>query len=319
MPRPSLDCSGSVSPTRWLVLGGTGFIGRQVASQLCAQGQTIWVVARNRDVLAVQPQTHLIDLDLLHGKNLPQVLGDVQADVVINCVGYGIDRGESDERTAEQINAWLPRHLVECVRSTSTQPQRPCVLVHLASEFERRQPGGVYGRTKRLGTENYVTACRQLGVCGVAVRLFTVYGPGEHAGRLLPSLLQHALDDELIKLTDGQQLRDFTFVEDVATGILRLAKSNFAPGEIVELGTGENTSVREFALQAARTLGIEPVRLQFGALPRRAEDIEGTFSPADTTRLDELTAWRPATTIVEGVTRTMLRRSPRGARPAETS
>ena len=78
----------------------------------------------------------------------------------------------------------------------------------------------------------------------VTARLFTVYGPGEHCGRLLPSLIEAARAEKPLELTAGTQLRDLTYVEDVAEGLLRLGLAQAEPGSVVNLATGHLTMVR---------------------------------------------------------------------------
>jgi nucleoside-diphosphate-sugar epimerase len=306
-----------------LVLGGTGFVGRHVTSGFGELGHAVWAVVRDRgaasDLFGAPSQVTVIERDLTEHDALADVFKDVTPDLAINCVGYGIDRGEVDEEAAERLNAWLPRRLVEVASQATSSRQNHPVLIHLASDFERRVPERIYGRTKALGSAGFAAACCQLGVRGVIARLFTLYGPGEHSGRLLPSLLQMALGDDTLDLTDGGQLRDFTYVEDVATGVVRLAGADFEIGETVDLGTGENTSVREFASQAALALGIDATRLRFGALSRRDEDTASVARPADVRRMRELTGWRPATTIAAGVTQTARQLAQPGLSRAEAS
>ena len=141
----------------------------------------------------------------------------------------------------------------------------------------------------------------------LTARLFTVYGPGEHSGRLLPSLIHAAEAGTAIDLTEGSQERDFTYVEDVAEGLLRLAESDFEPGEVVNLATGRLTSVREFVLTAAEELGLSDEQLRFGALSTRDEEM--AHAPVSVDRLAELLGWLLPTSVREGIRKT---RSHRG-------
>ena len=140
----------------------------------------------------------------------------------------------------------------------------------------------------------------------LTARLFTVYGAGEHDGRLLPSLLAAAQGDEPLPLTEGFQKRDFTFVGDVADGLIRLAQTPslaaFGMGSLVNLATGELSTVRSFVEAAAAVLGIEPDRLRFGELPTRGEEM--AHEPVNIERLRSVLGWRPPTPIEAGVART---------------
>jgi dTDP-glucose 4,6-dehydratase len=137
----------------------------------------------------------------------------------------------------------------------------------------------------------------------LTARLFTVYGPGEHSGRLLPSLLETAMSGNPLKLTAGSQQRDFTYVEDVAEGLLRLGLCQAKPGEIVNLATGKLTSVRHFAETAARILQIPSQALNFGQLPTRTEEM--AHSEVSVERMRHLIGWVPTTEIAKGIRKTL--------------
>lgn len=305
-----------------VVLGASGFIGRWVARALTHAGARAILVARNASSMPGPPRTgsalqtgdvSVIEADLSREATVREVLAGVEPAVVFNLAGYGVDRSERDERLALTINAELPRWIVEALDDTADQAWSGQRLIHVGSALEYGEIGGdlaessspnpttLYGRTKLAGTLGVLRACGEREMRGVTARLFTVYGWGEHAGRLLPTLMQAAMHDEPIPLSAGLQRRDFTYVEDVAEGLLRLGAvgGGAAPGEIVNLATGRLTAVREFATEAARVLGIAPDRLVFGALPTRAEEMQ--HDPVSVERLRELLGWVPSTSIADGV------------------
>src|SRR5262249_2772116 len=98
------------------------------------------------------------------------------------------------------------------------------------------------------------------------------------------------------------QKRDFTYVEDVAEGILRLGRSKGQPGAVVNLATGRLHTVRQFVEVAADILSIPDGTLLFGALPARQEEMDN--EPVTTDRLKRMTQWGPMTSIEDGVLKT---------------
>jgi nucleoside-diphosphate-sugar epimerase len=171
----------------------------------------------------------------------------------------------------------------------------------------------VYGRTKLMGTQEVMARSAEGGLRALTARLFTVYGPGEHQGRLLPSLIDASQTGRPIQLSMGTQRRDFTYVEDVAQGLLRLGLSNAEPGWIVNLATGRLVSVREFAHDAARVLGMPLELMIFGAVSTRPEEMH--HDEVSVERLQSLTGWHPATTVTQGVRATVaFRTSGQGVR-----
>ncbi|NIQ31823.1 MAG: NAD-dependent epimerase/dehydratase family protein [Acidobacteria bacterium] len=167
------------------------------------------------------------------------------------------------------------------------------------AEHSAPNPTTLYGRSKLAGTLQLRRACQRLGLRGLTARLFTVYGPGEHPGRLLPSLIAAAESGGPLELTSGLQRRDFTYVEDVADGLLRLGLARTAPGDVVNLATGKLSTVREFVQVGAGVLSISDAQLRFGALPGRPEEM--AHDAVRTTHLEALTSWTPPTSIADGI------------------
>ncbi|NIU02408.1 MAG: NAD-dependent epimerase/dehydratase family protein, partial [Nitrosopumilaceae archaeon] len=132
---------------------------------------------------------------------------------------------------------------------------------------------------------------------------FTVYGPGENQGRLLPSLIECTKTSGKIPLTNGSQRRDFIYVEDVAQGLLRLGLTDGNKYKIVNLATGKLLSVKRFVETAASLLKINAARLDFGTIPVRQEEMK--HDPVTIKRLQDITKWQPAITIKEGIMQTV--------------
>jgi len=234
--------------------------------------------------------------------------------MTFNLAGYGVDRAERDRDEAFSLNAASVRLLCQSAVEHS-DIWDGLTLVHTGSALEYGEASGdlhegttpspvtVYGQSKLEGTLAIQEACRATDLRAVVARLFTVYGAGEHDGRLLPSLLETARENRELPLTTGNQLRDFTYVEDVANGLLILGMIPAACGLIVNLATGKLLSVRDFALQTAQVLRLDGGLLGFGQLPGREEEM--AHNPVNINRLTALTGWRPPSDIATGVERTL--------------
>ena len=303
-----------------LVLGGTGFIGRQVARQLGLAGASLHLAARHPDRAAAElARLGVTGVPLQADLSQPGVAGElirsVRPSITFNLAGYGVDPLERDPALADRINHTLVTELAEAAGAVRSSDWPGQDLVHAGTAAEygsasgalredtRPEPTSLYGRSKLAGTEAVARATGGGTVRGIAVRLFTVYGPGERSGRLLPSIIAAARAGSDLPLTSGEQRRDFTYVEDVAEGLLRLGLvAGPAPGP-VNLATGRLESVRGFVERAAAVVGLPAGRLRFGARPGRPDEMaHGDVSIA---RLRELSGWVPATTIEDGVRRTI--------------
>lgn len=307
-----MDLAGA----RAVVLGASGFIGRWVARRLTLEGTALWCTARDpvgaaRIFEQYEVTSTLCRLDVLATEDLAHLLREVKPHVVFNLAGYGVDQRERDPDLARAINQETVRTLVDLVPRVRDPAWRGLSLVHTGSALEYGEVGGdlseesvpnpttVYGRTKLAGTEILADAERRGAIRAVAARLFTVYGPGEHAGRLLPTLLNAASSTARVALSSGTQRRDFTYVEDVAIGLSRLAAGSGPMPAVMNLATGKLTTVREFIALAASALGIAGDRLGFGDVPQRAEEMQHSAVSVD--RLRSALGWVPGTSIPAGV------------------
>jgi len=304
-----------------LVLGAAGFIGRWVARSLEQGGADLNLAVRNRPSAEAVFDAYDIrgavwEADLANLQTVRELLRTVKPAVTFNLAGYGVDRSESDEQAADRINRELVGAVCrEIAGAADRKGWHGQQVVHAGSALEYGaldgnldenadpQPSTLYGRTKLAGTKLLEEIAKARQIRALTARLFTVYGPGEHGGRLLPSLLEAARTCRPLELTAGVQRRDFTYVEDVAEGLLRLGAASARPGEVVNLATGRLTSVGAFARTAATILGIPREGLKFSAIPLRPEEME--HSPVTVERLKRLTGWTPPTSLAEGIRQTL--------------
>lgn len=305
---------------RTVVLGASGFIGRWVARYLCRSGATVYLFVRSIEgaekvFSEYSIDGEIVETDLRRPEPALSLIRKIRPTITFNLAGYGIDRAERDEEAAFTINARLVKALCEAVDGVTDRGWPYQDVVHAGSALEYGaisgdldessppNPTTLYGRSKLAGTYFFSKCCKMHNVRGLTARLFTVYGPGEHKGRLLPSLMESARTGRPLGLTDGLHKRDFTYVEEVAEGMLRLGLSKAEPGCVVNLATGRLASVRDFSETAARVLGIPKENLKFGRIPTRAEEME--HSEIALMRLKDLTEWTPTVGIEEGVARTV--------------
>ena len=318
--KPIADVFAQYRGVRVVVLGASGFVGRWVSRLLCHCGAEISLPVRDpRTAEAIfaryDIEGDVIEADLGRDPGvLESVFRRARPAVTFNLAGYGIDRSERDEATAYSVNEALVMKLCHAAAKYRERAWSRQAVVHVGSALEYGEisndlredsdpcPTTLYGRSKLAGTRALVDCCDRLDVNGITARLFTVYGPGEHAGRLLPALMETARTGQALKLTDGRQKRDFTYVEDVAEGLLRLGLGCEPGGKAVNLATGSLLTVRQFVETAADVLSIPPERLQFGEIPTRVEEM--SHLPVSVERLRRTTGWVPGTHVSEGIRRT---------------
>jgi UDP-glucose 4-epimerase len=177
------------------------------------------------------------------------------------------------------------------------QPQQPL------QETLQPHPRAPYAVTK-IAAEHYLFTLGALhGNQAVALRIFNAYGPGQrippaHAP-VVPLFLRRALGGgSLVIHGDGRQTRDFVHIDDVVQALLAAATVDAADGQIINVGSGVETSVSELVAQIGSVTGRRPSVIhndaQTGGVVRMA---------ADLTRARQLLGYSPKVDLAEGLRR----------------
>jgi UDP-glucose 4-epimerase len=139
----------------------------------------------------------------------------------------------------------------------------------------------------------------------VRCRFFNSYGPGEVPGRyrnVIPNFVWSALHDQPLVITGtGEETRDFVYVDDLVTGLLRASEAGGARGEAFNLGTGTQTRIADLAEIVIKTCRSTS-RIEFS--PRRSWD-RSTHREADIGKAKAILGFRPTVSLREGIERTV--------------
>jgi len=306
----------SLSGSRVLVTGGSGFIGSHLARRLIAEGAEVH--ALTDEVSAVYP-VRLVDLRgsiTLHEANLTDrnamdaVVELARPEYVFHLGAY-THVGKSWQRVDEciQTNIAGTVNILNALADTgyrrfiytSTSEVYGDVAVPF-HEDAKVEPISPYSVSKYAG-ERF---CRMFrtgrGWPIVVVRPFNAYGPAQAPDRVIPEIIVRALRGQELRMTQGLQTREFNYVEDIADGFVRLATVAGIEGEVFNLGCGEEISMRDLATTILDVMG-NPIEAQFGALAERPTEIRRMFS--DSTKARERLGWKPAHTLVDGIDETI--------------
>jgi nucleoside-diphosphate-sugar epimerase len=297
-----------IQPLSLLVTGATGFIGRRLVSHLCARGETVHVLGRRPcNIDGVQ--------DILVSRFEPDIiraaLANQSFDAVMHLAAAGIKPDERDAGTLMQINSLLPGVMVEIAARCGA---RAVIVTGSSSEYKAPRAGQaltedaplcddkLYGASKAAGALLALAQGASLALPVAVLRLFNVYGPGEAAHRLLPSLVQRLLRGEPVPLSIGNQQRDFLHVDDACGAMLAALDAMLArtmAGGAYNVATGQANSVADFARAVGSALHADSALLQFGALSLRADDLP--FVVGDPQRLEAACGWRSRLTMAAGI------------------
>ena len=164
------------------------------------------------------------------------------------------------------------------------------------SEDVTPKPNNPYGVTKLCCEQLHDAYARVFGLRAVALRFFTVYGPRQRPDMAFARVVEALANDEPFELYgDGSQSRSFTYVGDIARGMI--AAIDAEPG-VYNLGGGEEATMND-ALALLEEIAGRELRVVQG--PPQVGDMKRT--KADTTRIERELGWRATTPLREGLAR----------------
>jgi UDP-glucose 4-epimerase len=283
------------NPSRVLVTGGAGFIGRRVVRALLDSGQTVTVVDRHRfpDERVTSVVGDLCD---------PAVAGDAlgqATDVVIHLAAVtSVLHSMQDPAGTYKLNVDATFGLLEAARHrgvrtfllASTNAVTGDVGSATISEQFPLRPLTPYGATKAAGEMLLSAYAGSYGMRGAALRFANVYGPGMEAkDSFVPRLMRAARDGKGVQIYgDGTQLRDLVHVDDIVSGIFAAWRTGHN-GPLI-LGSGESVTVNDI-LDAARAVTGAEIPAQYvpakpGEMPAVVIDISAARELGYEPRMD---------------------------------
>ncbi len=300
---------------RYLVTGGGGFIGSNIAEALTKQGESVRILddfstGRRQNLQGLDVE--LVEGSLLDDDALKRAVQGVEV-IFHEAALPSVPRSIARPLDSDRVNVHGTLRLLEAARAagvrrvlyagsssaygdTPTLPKR---------EDMTPRPLSPYAVSK-LTAEMYLNVYARIhGLETLTLRYFNVFGPrqdpnGAYAA-VIPRWCQAAIDGQPITINGaGDQTRDFGYIDNVVrANLLGGTTSKKLNGEVVNVSCGERISLLELADEIERLSG-KP--LQRTHLPPRSGDVQD--SQADITRAGELLGYEPVVRWREGLERT---------------
>jgi nucleoside-diphosphate-sugar epimerase len=260
------------------ITGVSGFIGKSLKEYYVAQGHEVRGYYRNEELV--------------------YRLECFRPDVIINCAGE-IYKPE----LMYSSNVEFLHYILDYMRVHPTTK-----LIHLgsSSEYGRMdrasaetdgiKPVDMYQATKGMGTLLCQGYAKQYGLNVAIARVYSAFGPHERAHRLFPALYRAFFQDQPMTLSKG--FHDFIYIDDFVRGIDTLVNCEFVPGDIVNFGSGVETTNLE-VLQAWEQVAGRTAPVTY--VDEFKKNFEGGVWRCDTGYAERTYGFRTEYTLEQGI------------------
>jgi UDP-glucose 4-epimerase len=318
------DLSEGLSARRVLITGGLGFIGSTLARELVEAGARVTLIdslipeyggsRANIEGIEDRVDVHVSDVRDEHSMN-EHVRGQ---DVIFNLAGQTSHLDSMvDPYTDLEINCRAQLSILESCRRHN--PEAKVVFASTRQLYGRPRylpvdeahpvaPVDVNGINKAAGEWYHLVYGDVYGIPVAVLRLTNTYGPRMRVRDARQTFLGYWVrllveGEELVLWGDGEQRRDFNYVDDAVSAFLLVALRDEANGNIYNLGDEHHVSLRELAELLVGLNGSGSYRLEPFPADREAIDIGDYYS--DFNRIRGALGWEPHVQLEDGLERTL--------------
>lgn len=286
---------------RVLVTGANGFVGAHLVRALSDRGGLVVHALDRTPASAPAGGVTFHQVDLADHAAIERVVSQVRPELCIHAAWYA----EPGKYLESPLNLGLVSatlNLAECLVRAECKR-----LVGVGTCFEYDTSLGWLSESSATAPRFLYAACK-LATFGALdaytrgtsmtfawARLFYLYGPGEAKTRLVPSIMDALREGKIAEVTEGEQVRDFLHVSDVASALVAVAMSTLSGP--VNIASGVPVTVRALVTEIARLCNAED-RVKFGAVPYRPQD--PMFVCANVEKLKS-TGYRPSFDLKRGL------------------
>ncbi len=292
-----------------VVTGGAGFIGSHLSEHLVNEGHKVTVLdnfttGRLDNLEQLKENVEVVEAELSSTGKWQNLISE--ADTVFHLASLAdIVPSIEDPRSYFNSNVLSTLNVLEAARKNKTKviyaASSSCYGIadnYPTSEQADIRPEYPYALTKRLGEEMVMHWGKVYSLPVISTRFFNVYGvrsrtSGTYGAVFGVFLAQKLAKKPLTIVGDGNQKRDFTYVTDIAKGLIQAAEADVSQ-EIFNLGSGEPKSIN----QLADLIGGDRIYI-----PKRPGEPDVTH--ANISKAQRMISYKPKVKFKEGVQRTL--------------
>ena len=302
--------------SRWLVTGGAGFIGSNIAEELIRQKHTVRILdnfstGKKEHIRGFIHKIQVLQGDIRNPSLLRRAMKGmdyVSHQAALRSVPKSVDnpKDTNDINITGTLNVLMAAKQAKIKRLVyaSSSSVYGDALTFPQKETQRPSPVSPYAASKLAGEHYCVLFTKTFGLETVSLRYFNVFGPRQDPESLysavIPKFMEQAKKGRPLEVHwDGRQTRDFTYVANVVRSNLLAAKVPKAAGMVFNIANGRSHSLLELIGILEKIAGR---KLKRRHTPKRAGDVRKTW--ADISLAKRILGYRPEHTFSQGIEKT---------------
>jgi UDP-glucose 4-epimerase len=292
----------------YLITGGLGFIGNELARQLASQSEVVILDNRTRVAPRIEDLSplpvHVVDITA--HEQVAALVRDLKPQVVFHlaAIHYIPECNAHPERTLcvnvegtlGMLNACAAAGVGHFLLASSGAVYADSGLP--LNESSTVAPVDIYGWTKWFAEELCRWEMRRSGLPVTVCRLFNNYGPRETSRHIIPELIHQARAGDQLSLGNTTTRRDYIHTSDTVTALTALARTPPDGERTVNIGSGTDASVEELVVILGELLGRS---FNITRDPSRLRAADKQVQRADIRALQALTGWTPQVELRSGL------------------
>ena len=297
-----------------LVTGGAGFIGSHLVAKLAQQGYSVRVLDNlstgklsNIERLLKEGSVDFTKGDIKDASTVKAAVSSVdvvyhlaaQISVPLSILNPKLNHEVNVVGTSNLLSASKNAGVGRFVFVSSCAVYGEPIYLPI-DETHPTNPISPYAESKLISEQECIKLSKKHEIEAAVVRFFNVYGPrqglNEYSGVITKFIEKIKKKLPLTIFGDGQQTRDFVFVQDITNALLLASKSKDANGQIFNIGTGKATTIKSLA-ETLLALTDSKVKLKFA--PERSGDIK--YSYANISKANKILGYKPEFHLSEGL------------------
>ncbi len=293
--------------TKILIPGGTGFIGYHLIFYLVKKGWIVHSLSKFKPKKTRRVKgAKYIYCDVRDKKKLRSKL-DKYYDYIVNLSGY-VDHSNNQSITKIHFNGCKnlifnylnnkPKKFIQIGSSIEYGKQRS---PQRENKKNLQETYSTYGNAKLLSTKFLLEQKKKYNFPITILRLYLVYGPKQDLNRLIPITIMNALKKVKFNCSEGKQLRDFVYIDDLINAIVKTFKNEKSNGEIINVGSGNPISVKKLIIKICKLAnGGNP---QFGKVSLRKDEIFKLYPSLK--KVKKILNWQAKVNLDKGLKKTI--------------